>query len=90
MNVSTNTGTSELSTLGMKFYEENLKVILEPKHNNEFVAIEPYSGKYFVDEDSTKVALKALAELPGQKFFFVRLGYKYAHKIGGSWLVKKA
>ena len=80
---------SELTQLGLKFYEEKLKPILEPEHNGEFVAIEPYSGRYFVDKDSTKVALKALAELPEQKFFFVRIGYKYAHKIGGSWLKKK-
>ena len=80
---------SELSELGTKFYEEKLKLILEPEHNGEFVAIEPYSERYFVDTDSTKVMLKALAEMPDKKFFFARIGFKYAHKIGGSWLKKK-
>ena len=84
-----NTGLSELAALGKKFYEEKLKAILEPQHNGEFVAVEPYSEKYFVDKDSTQVALKALAEMPGKKFFFARIGYQYAHKIGGSWLKKK-
>ena len=85
-----NAGLSELTTLGKKFYEEKLKAILEPQHNGEFVAIEPYSGNYFLDEDSTQVALKALAKMPDKKFYFARIGYKYAHKIGGSWLKKKA
>ena len=80
---------SELSTLGIKFYEEKLKPILEPEHIGEFIAIEPYLERYFIDENSTKVALKALAELPDRKFYFARIGYKYAHKIGGSWLKKK-
>ena len=80
---------SELTTLGMKFYEEKLKPILEPEHNGEFVAIEPYLEKYVVDKTSSKVALKALAEMPESKFYFARIGYKYAHKIGGSWLKKK-
>ena len=84
-----NSGPSELTTLGKKFYEEKLKAILELQHTGEFVAIEPYSQKYFVDEDSTQVALKALAEMPDKKFYFARIGYKYAHKIGGSWLKKK-
>ena len=55
----------------------------------EFVAIEPYLEKYVVDKTSSKVALKALAEMPESKFYFARIGYKYAHKIGGSWLKKK-
>lgn len=84
-----NSELSELTTLGKRFYEENLKAILEPQHNGEFVAVEPYSEKYFVDKDSTQVALKALAEMPDKKFYFARIGYQYAHKIGGSWLKKK-
>ncbi len=81
---------SELSELGIKFYEEKLKPILEPEHNGEYIAIEPYSEKYFLDKNSTQVALKAIAEMPGKKFYFARVGYQYAYKIGGSWLKKKA
>ena len=82
-------GLSELTTLGGKFYEEKLKAVLEPQYNGEFVAIEPYSKKYFIDKDSTQVTLKALKEVPNKKFYFARIGYQYAHKIGGSWLKKK-
>ena len=84
-----NAGLNELTVRGKEFYEKNLKAILEPQHNGEFVAIEPYSERYFLDEDSTQVALKALAEMPGKKFYFARVGYQYAHKIGGSWMKKK-
>lgn len=82
MNKENDTKLSELTRLGIKFYKEKLKPILEPEHNGEFVAIEPYSEKYFLDEDSTQVAVKALSEMPEKEFFFTRVGYKYAHKIG--------
>ncbi len=81
---------SELARLGKKFYEEKLKPKLEPDHNGEYIAIEPYSERYFLDKNSTQVALKAVAEIPDKKFYFARVGYEYAHKIGGSWLKKKA
>ncbi len=89
MPVSTNTDFSELTTLGMKFYEEKLKLILEPGHNGEFVAIEPYSERYFIGETNTKAMLNALDKMPDSKFYFVRIGYEYAHKIGGSSLKKR-
>ena len=72
---------SELTRLGIKFYEEHLKSKLEPEHNGEFVAIEPYLGRYFIHKDRTQVALDALAELPDSKFFFARVGTIYTASI---------
>jgi hypothetical protein len=74
----------DLVTLGKKFYDEKLKAILEPEHNGEFVAIEPYLEKYVIDKDEVQVMLKAMEEMPKSKFYFVRIGHKYAHKIGWS------
>lgn len=79
----------DLVTLGKKFYEEKLKAILEPEHNGEFVAIEPYLGKYIVDKDEVQVMLKARKEMPKSKFYFAKIGHKFSHKIGGSWLNRK-
>jgi hypothetical protein len=79
---------SDSVALGKKFYEESLKAKLEPEHNGEFVAVEPYLGKYFVDKDEVKVMLKARAEMPDSIFYFGRIGYEYTHKIGGSWFKK--
>jgi hypothetical protein len=79
----------DLVILGKKFYEEKLKAILEPEHNGEFVAIEPYLEKYVVDKNITDATLKALKEMPESKFYFIRIGYPYVHKIGGSWLKRK-
>jgi hypothetical protein len=75
---------SDLTRRGIEFYEKHLKSQLEPEHNGEFVAIEPDSGRYFLDKDSTQVVIKARAEMPDKLFYFGRVGYKCAHKIRGS------
>ena len=81
---------SELTRLGIEFYEKHLKSKLEPEHNGEFIAIEPYVGKYFIDKDEMQVILKARQEMPNKIFYLGRVGYEFTHKIGGSWLKRKA
>ncbi|HEX9960678.1 MAG TPA: hypothetical protein VGB00_07095 [Pyrinomonadaceae bacterium] len=80
---------SELTRLGIEFYEKHLKSKLEPEHSGEFIAIEPYLERYFIDKDEMQVILKARQELPDKLFYFARVGYKYAHKIGGRCLKVK-
>ena len=72
---------SELSKLGIKFYEEKLKPILEPSHNGEFVAIEPYSGQYFLEEKKLDAILKARAEMPEKLFFLAKVGTLYTGSL---------
>ncbi len=73
---------SELTELGIKFYKEKLKPLLEPEHNGEFVAIESYSQRYFVHKNGTQALLKALAEMPDNKFYLARIGFKTTNRIG--------
>ena len=72
---------SELAKLGMKFYEEKLKPILEPEHNGEFVAIEPYSGQYFLEKRKLDAILKARAEMPDKLFFLAKVGTIYTGSL---------
>lgn len=73
---------SELTTLGIEFYKKKLKSLLEPEHTGEFVAIEPHSQRYFVHKNGTQALLKALAEMPGNKFYLARIGFKTTDRIG--------
>ena len=72
---------SELTKLGIEFYEENLKTILEPSHNGEFVAIEPYSGQYFLEKKKLDAILKARAEMPEKLFFLAKVGTLYTGSL---------
>lgn len=80
--MTTESSSGELAELGIKFYKEKLKHLLEPQHNGKFVAIEPHSGRYFVSENGTKALLDARKEMPDSKFYLARIGYKTTDRIG--------
>lgn len=72
---------SELTKLGIDFYKNKLKSILEPLHNGEFVAIEPYSGNYFIERKKLDAILKARSEMPGKLFFLAKIGTIYTGSL---------
>jgi len=67
-----------LVSKGKQLYETKLKVLLEPKHRGEFVAIEPDSGCYHVGRTMSDACQKAETNHPGKKFYLVRVGSKAA------------
>lgn len=81
MNKANESGLSELTQLGIKFYEEHLKSSLEPDHNGEFVAIEPYSGEYFIEKKKLDAILKARAKMPEKLFFLAKVGTIYTGSL---------
>jgi len=55
-------------------YQDKLKAILEPQHNNEFIAIEPNSGEYAV-ASSTGNAMRAMhSRFPTQPLLLKKIG----------------
>ena len=72
-----------LAEKGKEFYEKNLKALLEPQQNGDFVAIEPESGQYFVGKTTIETMNKARQTLPEKKFYLTRVGFGYAHSLGG-------
>ncbi len=68
---------------GKAFYDLRLKALLEPQFVGQFVAIEPDSGQYFVGKNTLETMRKAWAALPDAQVYLVRIGYGYAHKLGG-------
>ena len=74
----------DLAERGERMYQEKLKPILEPTETGKFVAIEPTSGSYFVNESDIKALLDGLAAFPDKLFYLMRIGYEVAHQIGGA------
>ena len=86
MSTLLNDNPATLSNLlqdGMALYESHLKAALEPEHRDEFVAIEPASGRYFLGETATAALVAARSIMPDSQFFLTRVGRSAAHKIGG-------
>jgi hypothetical protein len=78
------TAKDNLAARGERFYREKLKAILEPSETGKFVAIEPSSGNYFVNESDIKALLDGLAVFPGRLFYLMRIGHEVAHQMGGA------
>lgn len=67
-----------------QFYEAELKVELEAKHRDEFVAIEPVSRSYYVARSSIEASLAAKNAHPDRKSFLIRIGHPAAFHMGSA------
>ncbi len=65
-------------------YEERLKAELQPLHENEFVAIEPESGEYFLGQTLSEAIQKARAAYPQRLAHAIRIGHRAAVHFGAS------
>ena len=74
---------SRLVERGQRFYDENLKSKLEPSDVGRFVAIEPESQRYFLDDNGTAALIAAHEAMPGHLFYLVRVGYGAADTVSG-------
>ena len=63
-------------------YEARLQALMEPEHENEFVAIEPESGEYFLGKTLNDAARAARLLHPGRLTHVMRVGHKTAIHLG--------
>ena len=68
---------------GKRVYENNLKSLLEPAHEGEFLVIEPETGRYFLGTTAISAMDAAHEAMPEDVFFLMRVGFAAAHTIGG-------
>jgi len=64
-------------------YQSRLGAELEPSHRGQYVAIEPVSQAFFLDERFIDAALAAKNAFPHRKTFVLRIGHDAAFHIGG-------
>jgi len=64
-------------------YESRLKGELETKYHDQFVAIEPVSGSYYLGVEFINAAMAAKNAHPDRKSFVIRVGHEAAFHIGG-------
>jgi len=75
--------TDALAERGQRLYDERLRDKLEPEHNNQFVAIEPEAGRYFLGETGLAALHAGRAALPDKLFYLLRVGHDAAYRVGG-------
>ncbi len=72
----------ELMSRAEEIYFTRLRAILEPGHLNEFVAIEPESGDYFLGRTLSEASREARRCHPGRPTHVMRIGHSAAVHIG--------
>lgn len=70
----TTVSDEELVRRGNALYEQQLKALLEPGHNGQFVAIEPDSGDHFLGRKMIDAIRAAQVARPGRQVFVARVG----------------
>lgn len=63
-------------------YTSRLREVLEPEHIDEFVAIEPESGDYFLDKTLSEAMGAARRSYPDRLAHAMRVGHKAALHFG--------
>jgi hypothetical protein len=61
-----------------EIYSDGLRSILEPDHVNEFVAIEPESGDYFLGTTLSEASRAAREKYPDRLTHAMRVGHSAA------------
>lgn len=63
-------------------YDARLRKVLEPDHTDEFVAIEPVSGDYFLDKTLSEAIGAARRSHPDRLAHAMRVGHGAALHFG--------
>jgi hypothetical protein len=80
--VMTPADTLELARQAELLYEQQLKALLERSHLNQFVAIEPLSGAYYLGATLSEAVAAARKADPSHRPYVIRVGHPTAVHIG--------
>jgi len=67
---------------GRDIYERDLKHLLEPDHDGEFVVLNVETGEYELGADDVEVSRRAKARFPDALLLTLRVGRAAAFRIG--------
>ncbi len=65
-----------------RLYAERLRELLEPNHQDEFVAIEPVSGEYFLGHTLSEAIAASRSKFPDRLVHALRVGHKATVHFG--------
>ena len=74
--------SSELIRCAEILYEQCLKNALEVSHRDDFIAIEPESGDYFLGKTLSEAAAAARKAYPTRRTHLIRIGHRAGIHLG--------
>ena len=83
------TNHAEIARRGEPLYDSEIRPIVEPVHNGEFVVIDIDSADFEVDL-SEVVAVRRMADKrPEGRRYIKRVGHSAAHRLGGRFIPRQ-
>jgi hypothetical protein len=67
-----------------QLYANRLQAELESRHMDQFVAIEPESGEYFLGDTFDEAVKSARTKYPSRLSHTIKIGHRAAFHIGGT------
>ena len=77
--------TADLIEKANRIYKDRLRTKLEQSHLNEFVAIEPASGDYFLGRTLSEASAAARAVHPDRRTCVLRVGHQVTVHLGAGY-----
>jgi|HubBroStandDraft_4_1064222.scaffolds.fasta_scaffold359730_2 hypothetical protein len=71
------------SARAKELYESNIRRIVEPEHNGEYLVMNLDTGEYVVGDDTVTVSKLAAARFSGAARFGIRVGQWVVGRVGG-------
>lgn len=74
--------TEETVRLGREIYEREIRELVEPSREGEFVVVDVRTGAWEVDADDVAASERALSKNPDAVLYFARVGRQAAYRLG--------
>lgn len=76
-------GKEEFARRGDEIYDRDVRPRVEAENKGKFVAVDIETGAWEMDTDALAASERLIARVPDVQTWLVRVGYPYAHRIGG-------
>lgn len=73
----------EFARRGEEIYQRDLRPLIEAGNSGKIVAIDIETGTYEIAEDTVAASERLFQRLPDAQIWFVRIGHRAVHRIGG-------
>ena len=80
----------ETARRGDEIYEREVRARVEPGHVGDVVAIDVATGAFAVGETALAAARQLRIQHPDAEIWFVRIGHRALHRLGGRPLSRNA
>lgn len=78
------TSAEELGRRGREIYDRDIRGLVEPRHNNKFLAIDVVTGDYEIDASAIEAMERVRTRNSDRLCYLVRIGHPSAYTFGWS------